>query len=76
MHASCTVRAFEQASQQVFHLLRGVRASARTPSIQYVHGPPQNLPLAASTLVHATYNFLIFAMTLIGTGGFRHFDKM
>lgn len=32
MHASCTVRAFEQASQQVFHLLRGVRASARTPS--------------------------------------------
>jgi hypothetical protein len=32
--------------------------------------------LAASTLVHAIYNFFIFAMTLIGTGGFRHFDKM
>jgi len=32
--------------------------------------------LAASTLVHATYNFIIFALALIGTGGFRHFDKM
>jgi membrane protease YdiL (CAAX protease family) len=32
--------------------------------------------LAASTLVHATYNFLIFSVELIGTGGFRHFDKM
>jgi membrane protease YdiL (CAAX protease family) len=32
--------------------------------------------LAASTLVHACYNFIIFALALIGTGGFRHFDKM
>ena len=32
--------------------------------------------LAASTLVHAFYNFLIFSAMLIGTGGFRHFDKM
>jgi membrane protease YdiL (CAAX protease family) len=32
--------------------------------------------LAASTLVHATYNFLIFVLTLAATGGFRHFDKM
>jgi hypothetical protein len=32
--------------------------------------------LAASTLVHATYNFFIFSLALIGTGGFRHFDKM
>ena len=32
--------------------------------------------LAASTLVHATYNFFIFTLALIGTGGFRHFDKM
>jgi uncharacterized protein len=32
--------------------------------------------LAASTLVHATYNFIIFSLALIGTGGFRHFDKM
>jgi membrane protease YdiL (CAAX protease family) len=32
--------------------------------------------LAASTLVHASYNFFIFALTLVATGGFRHFDKM
>jgi hypothetical protein len=32
--------------------------------------------LAASTLVHACYNFLLFSTMLIGTGGFRHFDKM
>jgi membrane protease YdiL (CAAX protease family) len=32
--------------------------------------------LAASTLVHASYNFLIFFVELIATGGFRHFDKM
>jgi membrane protease YdiL (CAAX protease family) len=32
--------------------------------------------LAASTLVHACYNFLLFFTMLVGTGGFRHFDKM
>jgi len=32
--------------------------------------------LAASTLVHSTYNFLLFAMMLWQTGGFRHMDKM
>ncbi len=32
--------------------------------------------LAASTLVHAMYNFIIFSLALIGTGGFRHFNKM
>ncbi len=32
--------------------------------------------LASSTLVHACYNFIIFSLALIGTGGFRHFDKM
>jgi uncharacterized protein len=32
--------------------------------------------LAASTLVHACYNFIIFSLALIGTGGFRHLDKM
>jgi hypothetical protein len=32
--------------------------------------------LAASTLVHACYNFLIFFLMLLGTGGFRHLDKM
>ncbi|MEI9969710.1 MAG: CPBP family intramembrane glutamic endopeptidase [Terracidiphilus sp.] len=32
--------------------------------------------LAASTLVHASYNFIIFSLAMIGTGGFRHFDKM
>jgi hypothetical protein len=30
--------------------------------------------LAASTLVHACYNFLLFSTMLIGTGGFRHFE--
>jgi membrane protease YdiL (CAAX protease family) len=32
--------------------------------------------LAASTLVHACYNFMIFSTMLIGTGGFRHLDKL
>jgi len=32
--------------------------------------------LAASTLVHAGYNFIIFGLAFIGTSGFRHFDKM
>lgn len=32
--------------------------------------------LAASTLVHACYNFMIFSLMLLGTGGFRHLDKM
>ena len=32
--------------------------------------------LAASVLLHATYNFLLFSFMLIGTGGFRHLDKM
>jgi membrane protease YdiL (CAAX protease family) len=32
--------------------------------------------VAASTLVHACYNFLIFSTMLIGTGGFQHLDKM
>jgi uncharacterized protein len=32
--------------------------------------------LAASTLVHASYNFLLFTFMLIGTQGFRHMDRM
>ncbi|MGA2349866.1 MAG: CPBP family intramembrane glutamic endopeptidase [Terracidiphilus sp.] len=32
--------------------------------------------LAASTLVHSCYNFLIFSTALISTDGFRHLDKM
>ena len=32
--------------------------------------------LAASTLVHACYNFLIFFSMMVGTGGFQHLDKM
>jgi hypothetical protein len=32
--------------------------------------------LAASVLVHASYNFLLFALMLLGTGGFQHMDKM
>lgn len=32
--------------------------------------------LASSVLVHASYNFLLFSLMLIGTGGFRHLDKM
>ena len=32
--------------------------------------------LAASTLVHACYNFILFLILAIGTGGFRHLDKM
>jgi hypothetical protein len=32
--------------------------------------------LAASTLVHTGYNFMLFTWMLIGTGGFKHLDKM
>lgn len=32
--------------------------------------------VAASTLVHACYNLLIFSTMLISTGGFRHLDKL
>jgi membrane protease YdiL (CAAX protease family) len=32
--------------------------------------------LAASTIVHACYNFMLFSFMLLGTGGFKHFDKM
>ena len=32
--------------------------------------------LAASVLVHASYNFLLFSLMLAGTQGFQHLDKM
>jgi membrane protease YdiL (CAAX protease family) len=32
--------------------------------------------LACSVLMHATYNFSLFAAILISTGGFRHLDKL
>ncbi len=32
--------------------------------------------LAASVLVHASYNFLLFTLMFLGTSGFRHLDKM
>jgi len=32
--------------------------------------------LAASVLVHASYNFLLFSFVMIGTEGFRHLDKI
>lgn len=32
--------------------------------------------LAASTLVHSSYNLLLFTLMLLGTGGFKHLDKM
>jgi hypothetical protein len=32
--------------------------------------------LAASTLVHASYNFMLFSFMIIGTQGFRHMDKL
>jgi len=32
--------------------------------------------LAASTLVHACYNFLLFFFMLVSTGGFRHLEKL
>lgn len=32
--------------------------------------------LAASVLVHSCYNLLIFSLMLLGTGGFKHLDRM
>ncbi len=32
--------------------------------------------LAASVMIHACYNFLLFTLMLIGTSGFQHLEKM
>lgn len=32
--------------------------------------------LASSVMVHASYNFMLFFIMLVGTHGFRHLDKM
>ena len=32
--------------------------------------------LAASVVVHATYNLMLFSIMMLGTGGFQHLDKM
>ena len=32
--------------------------------------------LACSVAVHACYNFLLFSLMMVATGGFRHLDKM
>ncbi|MGA8042400.1 MAG: CPBP family intramembrane glutamic endopeptidase [Terracidiphilus sp.] len=32
--------------------------------------------LAASVLVHASYNFILFSFMFLGTSGFRHLDKL
>lgn len=32
--------------------------------------------LAASVLVHASYNFLLFSFMMLGTGGFRYLNRM
>jgi membrane protease YdiL (CAAX protease family) len=32
--------------------------------------------LAASVMVHSSYNLLLFTLMFLGTGGFRHLDKM
>ena len=32
--------------------------------------------LAASVVVHSSYNLLLFSLMFLGTGGFRHLDKM
>ncbi len=32
--------------------------------------------LASSMIVHACYNFLLFSFMLLGTGGFKHLEKM
>jgi membrane protease YdiL (CAAX protease family) len=32
--------------------------------------------LAASVVVHSSYNLLLFSMMFLGTGGFKHLDKM
>ena len=32
--------------------------------------------LAASVLVHACYNFMLFSLMLVGTQGFQHLNRM
>ena len=33
-------------------------------------------PLPPARMVHAGYNFTLFSFMLLGTGGFKHLDKM
>jgi hypothetical protein len=42
--------------------------------LTYVRVKTQSV--AASTLVHASYNGFIFLMTIVATGGYRHLDRM
>jgi membrane protease YdiL (CAAX protease family) len=64
MHAEQTARALGPflLLVTVSLVLCWVRLSARS--------------LAASVLVHASYNLLLFSLMLLGTGGFRHLDKL
>jgi hypothetical protein len=32
--------------------------------------------VAASTIVHATYNFFDFLLLFVATGGYRHLDRL
>jgi uncharacterized protein len=32
--------------------------------------------LAASVVVHSSYNLLLFSLMFLGTGGFQHLDRM
>lgn len=32
--------------------------------------------LAASVMIHASYNFMLFTLMMLGTGGFRHLENM
>jgi len=32
--------------------------------------------VAASVLVHGAYNFFVFLMVMIATGGYRHLERM
>jgi hypothetical protein len=32
--------------------------------------------VAASLIVHIAYNFTLTALTFVGTGGFRHLDRL
>ncbi len=66
-------------------------AAIHAPQLEYAWGPVSLLfgvslvlayirvrthSVACSTLVHLTYNFTIFALAFIVTGGFRHLDKL
>jgi len=71
-------------SSTLFALMHAQQLAGATPALLVLFTVSLILTLvrvrtrsvAASTMVHATYNFFIFLVTFVATGGYRHLDRM